>query len=146
MTFWEKIKTKYFKYVVLLVLAVILISLFFVKNNIGKNDNLKTDQQPNSELMVFVQDGCLHCQHAEEFLALNGDKYKDVDIVFYNLKNRVSQVLLFKNIARLNIPQDGLGTPIFIMGDEYIIGFGENEKNSLIQLLNEKKIEGNKSK
>ncbi len=135
-----KIKTEPFKYIILLLALLMFISLFFVKNNIRKTDNSRSDQQPSNELMVFVQDGCLHCEHAEEFLAINAGKYKDINVVFYNLKNRDAQVLLFKNISRLDIPQDGLGTPIFIMGDEYIVGFGENEKSNLIQLLKEKKI------
>jgi len=105
----------------------------------------KYDNQNGDQLMVFVQDGCLHCNHAEEFLKANAEKYKDVNIVFYNLKDGKAQTLCYKNILRLNIPQKNLGTPIFIKGDEYIIGFGEKEKSNLERLLSEKKIKDGNS-
>lgn len=150
MTFFTNLKTKIknepFKYLILLAVVLIFISFLFIKNNMSEKNNSTSNQESTNELMVFVQDGCLYCEYAEEFLASNADKYNDVNVTIYNLKDRETQVLLFKNISRLNIPQDGLGTPIFIMGDDYILGFGENEKSNLIQLLKEKKIKRTESK
>lgn len=139
-----KIRTKYFNYSLLLILIITFVFLFFLKNNIRKTKNSELNKTTNNELMIFVQDGCIHCKHAEEFLSVNIDKYKNINFIFYNLKNRESQVLLFKNISKLNIPKENIGTPIFIMDNKYIIGFGEKEKSNLIRLLNEKKIRESK--
>lgn len=141
-----KMKNEKFKYAVLLLVILMFGSLFFIKSNHRNEKDYLGENSTNNELMVFIQDGCLHCRHAEEFLAKNKEKSKNIEVVYYNLKDRESQVLLFKNISRLDIPQNDLGTPIFIMGNEYIIGFGDNEKSNLKQLLQGKKIRTAKSK
>ena len=141
-----KIKNEPFKYIVLLLVVLMFGSLFFIKGNLKHKKSKMPLSSTSNELMVFIQDGCLHCEHAEKFLTENSNKYKDIEITFYNLKDRDAQVLLFKNISKLDIPQEGLGTPIFIIRNEYIVGFGENEKSNLKQLLMGKKIRKTNSK
>ena len=143
MNFVSKIKkditSKPLKYIILMLLITVFSALIFVKpamTDISKIENIEGQE----ELMVFVQDGCGFCIKAEDFLLKNRDEFKNTNIVFYNLKDPSSQVKLFKNVSRLNIPKDGLGTPIFIIGDQYIVGFGEQQKSDLVKILNEKKI------
>ena len=136
----EDIKTKPLKYQILAILIILFIGLLFTKPIIIDNKNSLKNQDTENELMVFIQDGCLHCLHAEQFLNSNKNKFKNIHITYYNLKDSSSQVKLFRNISRLRIPQQGLGTPIFVINDNYIIGFGEQQKSNLVQLLNEKKI------
>ena len=136
----EDIKTKPLKYQILAILIILFIGLLFTKPIIIDNKNSLKNQDTENELMVFIQDGCLHCLHAEQFLNSNKNKFKNIHITYYNLKDSSSQVKLFRNISRLRIPQQGLGTPIFVINDNYIIDFGEQQKSNLIQLLNEKKI------
>ena len=131
---FEKIKNEPFKYLSLFIafLLFIIISAkegLFHQVKIDKNlENINKDN-----LLVFVQDGCPHCAHAEDFL--NNANIKSVNVVYHNLKNKNSLALLFQNITRLNIPKDQLGTPIFIFNDKYIIGFGEEKKAQILDLI-----------
>lgn len=114
------------------IFSLLLNSCHKIKIEIDSIDDINTN-----ELSVFVQDGCIHCKQAEEFL--NDNKFDNISVVFYNLKDEYSLNYLFKQVARLDIPQDNLGTPILIFNDEYIIGFGEAQKALLIEAINEKK-------
>ena len=114
------------------IFSLLLNSYHKIKIEIDSIDDINTN-----ELSVFVQDGCIHCKQAEEFL--NDNKFDNISVVFYNLKDEYSLNYLFKQVARLDIPQDNLGTPILIFNDEYIIGFGEAQKALLIEAINEKK-------
>ena len=131
---FEKIKNEPFKYLSLFIafLLFIIISAkegLFHQVKIDKNlENINKDN-----LLVFVQDGCPHCAHAEDFL--NNANIESVNVVYHNLKNKNSLALLFQNITRLNIPKDQLGTPIFIFNDKYIIGFGEEKKAQILDLI-----------
>ena len=131
---FERIKNEPFKYLSLFIafLLFIIISAkegLFHQVKIDKNlENINKDN-----LLVFVQDGCPHCAHAEDFL--NNANIESVNVVYHNLKNKNSLALLFQNITRLNIPKDQLGTPIFIFNDKYIIGFGEEKKAQILDLI-----------
>ena len=131
---FEKIKNEPFKYLSLFIVLLLFIIIsakegLFHQVKIDKNlENINKD-----DLLVFVQDGCPHCAHAEDFL--NNISIESVNIVYHNLKNKNSLALLFQNITRLNIPKDQLGTPIFIFNDKYIIGFGEEEKAQILDLI-----------
>ena len=131
---FEKIKNEPFKYLSLFIVFLLFIIIsakegLFHQVKIDKNlENINKD-----DLLVFVQDGCPHCAHAEDFL--NNTNIESVNIVYHNLKNKNSLALLFQNITRLNIPKDQLGTPIFIFNDKYIIGFGEEEKAQILDLI-----------
>lgn len=131
---FEKIKNEPFKYLSLFIVFLLFIIIsakegLFHQVKIDKN--LKNINKDN--LLVFVQDGCPHCAHAEDFL--NNANIESVNVVYHNLKNKNSLALLFQNITRLNIPKDQLGTPIFIFNDKYIIGFGEEKKAQILDLI-----------
>ena len=131
---FEKIKNEPFKYLSLFIVFLLFIIIsakegLFHQVKIDKNlENINKDN-----LLVFVQDGCPHCAHAEDFL--NNANIESVNVVYHNLKNKNSLALLFQNITRLNIPKDQLGTPIFIFNDKYIIGFGEEKKAQILDLI-----------
>ena len=131
---FEKIKNESFKYLSLFIVFLLFIIIsakegLFHQVKIDKNlENINKDN-----LLVFVQDGCPHCAHAEDFL--NNANIESVNVVYHNLKNKNSLALLFQNITRLNIPKDQLGTPIFIFNDKYIIGFGEEKKAQILDLI-----------
>lgn len=121
-------------------LYISLIIIFCIFLNFKYTSKFKVDLNNNinkNELLVFIQDGCVHCEHAENFL--NNNKFDNIEVKYYNLKDKNSLNLLFKQISRLNIPKENLGTPIFVIDDKYIIGFGEEEKEMLINIINEKK-------
>lgn len=122
---------------VLLFCGILIFCLLLNSYNKLKIEINSIEDINSNELSVFVQDGCIHCKQAEEFL--NNNKFDNISVVFYNLKDESSLNYLFKQVARLNIPQDNLGTPILVLDNKYIIGFGEAEKALLIEMINEKK-------
>ncbi|HSQ97986.1 MAG TPA: hypothetical protein VLL98_04685 [Rickettsiales bacterium] len=136
----EKIKVEPFKYLILVGTVLLFFVITFREGLLTK---VKIDEKISdinqNELLVFVQDGCPHCAHAEDFL--NNNKFDGVKVVYHNLNNKTSLGLLFQYIAKLSIPQKDLGTPLFIFNDEYIMGFSEEEKNSLINLITNRKSE-----
>ena len=136
----EKIKSEPFKYSTLVVAILLFFTILF---NEGLLNNAKIDDKVSdvnqNELLVFVQDGCIHCRHAEDFLENN--TFDGIKVVYHNLKDQKSMGTLFQYIAKLHISEKGLGTPIFIFNDNYIVGFSEKEKENLIRLLNDKKLE-----
>jgi glutaredoxin len=105
---------------------------FFALRNSFVNTTSATGNVP--ELSVFVQDGCVHCLNAEKYLSTKpfGDQ---VNVVYYNLKDKKNIDKLRKEIERLSVPTDSLGTPIFIIKDDYILGFGEEIKEELNKLV-----------
>lgn len=130
----KNIKNKPLLYISIFLAIIAFFALVKFKSNSKNAESLSNN---SNELSVFVQDGCIHCEHAEEFL--NNNKFDNINIVYYNLKDNDSVNLLLKEISRLNIPRENLGTPIFVIGNKYIIGFGEEEKQELIDQINEKK-------
>lgn len=136
----EKIKSEPFKYSAL---AVAILLFFTILFNEGLLNNAKIDEKVSNinqnELLVFIQDGCIHCKHAEDFLA--NSTFDGIKVVYHNLKDQTSMGLLFQYITKLHISEKGLGTPIFVFNDNYIVGFGEEQKDSLTKLLNNEKLE-----
>lgn len=130
----KNIKNKPLLYISIFLAIIAFFALVKFKSNSKNAESLSNN---SNELSVFIQDGCIHCEHAEEFL--NNNKFDNINVVYYNLKYNNSVNLLLKEISRLNIPKENLGTPIFVIGDKYIIGFGEEKKQELIDQINEKK-------
>ena len=133
----EKFKQEKFKYSLIFIMAILFLFLSFREHFSNYFLDKNVENIHKNELSIFVQDGCIHCQHAEEFF--NNNKFDNINVVYYNLKDRDSLAFLFKNITRLNIPQSELGTPIFVLDNNYIIGFSEESKNALLNIIKKKK-------
>ena len=129
----EKFKQEKFKYSLIFIMAILFLFLSFREHFSNYFLDKNVESIHKNELSIFVQDGCIHCQRAEEFF--NNNKFDNINVVYYNLKDRDSVAFLFKNITRLNIPQSELGTPIFVLDNNYIIGFSEESKNALLNLI-----------
>ena len=129
----EKFKQEKFKYSLIFIMAILFLFLSFREHFSNYFLDKNVESIHKNELSIFVQDGCIHCQRAEEFF--NNNKFDNINVVYYNLKDRDSLAFLFKNITRLNIPQSELGTPIFVLDNNYIIGFSEESKNALLNLI-----------
>jgi len=141
-TLKDRIKKEPVKFSVLVILFFMVIAILFRGISSYKNVESKNKSLNVKELTVFVQDGCIHCMNAEDFFNLN--KFDNINVVYYNLKDDKSMVLFLKTIAKLGIPQDNLGTPIFVFGNNYVVGFGEKQKEDLVNMIKEDSINTNK--
>lgn len=135
----NKVKREPIKFGIVIILFLLLVGILFRNSFSYKtiNPNKIVKNIAVKELSIFVQDGCIHCMNAEDFF--NNNKFDNVRVVFYNLKDKNSSALFFKTITKFNIPQKNLGTPVFIFDDNYIVGFGEEQKNNLIKIIKESK-------
>ena len=134
--------------VLILVILLALVYYFGFVVNKNKSNNNISEFKPSNYIIQFnsnilgekfneVGNETKDCNYEISFL--NNNKFDNINVVYYNLKYNNSVNLLLKEISRLNIPKENLGTPIFVIGDKYIIGFGEEKKQELIDQINEKK-------
>lgn len=83
------------------------------------------ERQSTNRIYVFSQPGCVHCEHAKIYL----DRYyKNYDIKDMNIREGNNMDYLLRYARKYRIPQRELGTPLIVMGDNYIMGWGEQQQ------------------
>jgi glutaredoxin len=97
------------------------------------NNSTETNKN-RPELAVFVQDGCPHCINAEKYLSTNPYKGK-VNVVYYNLKDAKNRRRLAEATDIFGIPKTEVGTPFFMIGKRYVLGFSERSRAELDALI-----------
>jgi glutaredoxin len=111
---------------------VYMLLLLCVFYSIFANQSVASTEKNN--LMVFVQDNCKYCIRTEKYLSTNPFN-DEVNITYYNLRDKKSVNVLTSYINKLDIPKNLIGTPIFIIGDDYILGFDNNAKKKLKEIV-----------
>lgn len=99
---------------------IMMAAMLFFSGNVFAEDDIKNDK-----IYFFTYDGCPYCQMANEHIqkmnvALNIEK---IDIY------KPGGMYLFKKCAeKFNLGRN-IGTPLFCMGDNYLMGWSdENQK------------------
>ena len=105
---------------------IALLLIVFIFNIKSRKDN---------NILIFVQDGCIHCIHAEEFIKNNQDLLKNHNINILNLKEEKNYNLLIKYVKKFNLDTGKIGTPTIFYRDKYIVGWGEKNKNDFIEMI-----------
>ncbi|MBI3980759.1 glutaredoxin [Candidatus Microgenomates bacterium] len=83
--------------------------------------------QPENEktsVVVFIREGCVHCQDEEEFLTKLSDELKTITLRFYRLENPDDRKLWEEFTASQQVSKV---TPITIVGNTYLIGFDDEQ-------------------
>ncbi|MDR3290337.1 MAG: hypothetical protein LBT02_03590 [Rickettsiales bacterium] len=126
-------KKNIFKIAILLV-CFLAFSCFAFKSHF-RNEEVKGGNG-NIELSVFVQEGCPHCMFAEQWLNTNPFNGA-VNVVYYDIRKEQKNVdLLLKKVKEFGIPEDRVGTPVFVIGKDYVLGFSDALKVSVQDLVN----------
>ena len=86
------------------------------------------------EIYVFTQATCSHCWAAEDYLK---DKYPDLKIQKKDLADQQNRTLFFACAAKFKLDKNKLGTPLFCMGDHYIMGWGRSERKLFEEYVTE---------
>lgn len=137
---------KYLKYLFLLLLTLTLVTPFAV-NAEGEEENQETTEETtestedDKEVTVyfFRGEGCSHCAEAEAWFESieeeYGSKYKIVDYeTWYEEKNAE----LMQKVAKVRKEEESAtGVPYIIIGNQSWIGFAENNKQEIIDKINE---------
>ncbi|MDR2526998.1 MAG: hypothetical protein LBC92_03940 [Rickettsiales bacterium] len=128
-------KKNIFKICIIIVCALIFSFFAFEKHFV----NSSTADDGRRKLHVFVQDGCVYCLKAEEWLKTDPFKGK-INVTFYNLKDKMSSNFLNRLLVELDY-KGQIGTPIFIIEDRFIMGWDEKMKDELKSILEFEKTE-----
>jgi len=83
------------------------------------------ERQTTNRIYVFSQPGCIHCVNARNYMSLY---YKDYDIKEMNIREGSNMEHMLRYARRYKIPQQDLGTPLIIMGNNYIMGWGSEQQ------------------
>ena len=101
------------------------------------------EQSTTNRIYVFSQPGCMHCQHAKEYM----DKYyKNYDIKDMNIHEGSNMGYMLRYARKHNISQQSLGTPLIIMGDNYVMGWGDEQQRAFNRYARNFKPQKNKVK
>lgn len=84
--------------------------------------NEKTD---TNRIYVFSQPGCVHCEHAKEYMSRY---YKDYDIKDLNIREGENMSYMLRYARKYKISEQSLGTPLIIMGNNYVMGWGQEQQ------------------
>ena len=90
----------------------------------------------NSDIVIFSQKGCTHCVHAMAFI--NGELKKtfpDISVAEYDLNENRHNYELCAHTARRFQLGDRIGTPLIVVGDNYIMGWTTENQNKLPQFI-----------
>lgn len=89
--------------------------------------------QQSADIEAFVRDGCVHCQHAEQFLAALQGEQPDLRLVVYNVMHEPDALKRLLSIFENN--QAGPPRlPAFVVRGELIVGYiDESTTGALIR-------------
>ena len=104
----------------LMIFVVGVIGLWTWATRAASPDAIK----PN-EVYIFTQKTCPHCWAAEDYLK---EKYPSADFKFKDLSDDNNRALFFACGEKFGLNKMAMGTPLFCMGDHYIMGWGTEEQ------------------
>ncbi len=134
---YRDIKEDKFKTWFLVALAVL-----FVFMSVFSGDVVEVDKPISGEAtktaQVFFHPDCPHCHKEFEFLDTIKADYPDLQITRHNISDSAELQAMIAAADRLGADRAKLGTPFFVMGDDYMIGFTtpETSGKKLIALIN----------
>lgn len=96
----------------------------------------QSDNTQGITIEFFWGDGCPVCSTAEPFLDEIVNQYDGVKVQKYEVwYSEANQALYQKTADELNIPKEGRGVPLIIVGDRYWMGFNETVGQEIEQLV-----------
>lgn len=95
------------------------LAALFITTSCDNTPKELTEIVPN-KAYLFYSDVCPHCHEAQKFL---NKKYPDLNIIKLDVATPQGEQLLRQCAKKFKIKQ-GLGIPLFCLGDNYIMGWG----------------------
>lgn len=92
------------------------------------------ENSAKNEIYVFSQPGCGHCINAHDYMERY---YKDYNIKEINIREGSNMNNLVKYARKFKISQNSLGTPFIVIGDKYIMGWGNEQVKEFNRLAKE---------
>ena len=96
-----------------------LILTIFILSSCGNKVEIS-----DKKIYFFFYDGCPYCHYAMEYI---NKKYPDLDMVKVDVYQAQGYKLFEACGNKFNLG-DKIGTPLFCMGDKYIMGWSKNNE------------------
>lgn len=129
---------KKFKYVLLILLAILILPFGVFAE--GEEENNEAAEENNEVIVYFFRgEGCSHCAEAEAWFKSIEEEYgskfeiKDYE-TWYNEDN---SKLMTKVAKARGEEETATGVPYIIIGDKSWVGFAEDNKQQIIDKINE---------
>ncbi len=98
-----------------------IVALFMIIGILcGCDNQAKID---NNKIYFFFYDGCPYCHYAMEYI---NKKYPDLDMTKVDVYQAEGYKLFEACGDKFNL--ESIGTPLFCMGDKYIMGWSKNNE------------------
>lgn len=104
------------------ILFILVISFLFIPF-------ISADEKNDVTIYLFYSDSCPHCRKEKEFLST----LKDIEVKKYEVNENSD--LVTKVRKELNINRAAV--PLTIIGSDYVIGFSEELKNEILNLIDD---------
>lgn len=101
------------KIISLLILAV------FLTTGCDKNSPSTENQLQNNQVYFFFYNGCQYCHQALDYI---NTRYPDLKLSMTNISNPEGYNLFIKCARKFKLGQN-IGTPLFCMGENYLMGW-----------------------
>ena len=92
--------------------------------------NNKQDLQ-SDKIYFFYQESCPHCHKAKEYV---DKKYPNLQMEELNIASRDARDLFIKCARKFNLG-NALGTPLFCMNNNYIMGWSKRNEKKFERLV-----------
>lgn len=86
-----------------------------------KVDMVQNNQIQDDQIYFFYYNGCPYCHYALDYM---NEKYPDLKIVMVDIYKDGGFDLFKKCADKFNLGRE-IGTPLFCMGDQYIMGWSK---------------------
>ena len=89
-----------------------------------KIDMVQNNQIQDDQIYFFYYNGCPYCHYALDYM---NEKYPDLKIVMVDIYKDGGFDLFKKCADKFNLGRE-IGTPLFCMGEHYIMGWSKGTK------------------
>lgn len=103
------------------------------ETNLAVSEQIETvDLQQTPEVLFFTKNMCPYCNHAAAYLST---QYPDVSVSFIDIETSDGWERFLETVDALQLNTQRLGTPLIVVGQQYILGWSPDEEKKLDDLL-----------
>ncbi len=103
------------------ILSVLVVTIAFLTGCGEKTTSEMNNQEAKEVISFFYSNTCPHCHEALKFI---NAKYPDLRMNMVNVATKQGQKKLMECARKFNLG-NRVGTPLFCMGDKYIMGWSD---------------------
>ncbi len=99
------------------------------ETNLAVSEQTETvDLQQTPEVLFFTKNMCPYCNHAAAYLSTH---YSDLPVTFIDIETSDGWKRFLETVDTLQLDTQQLGTPLIVIGKQYILGWSPAEQEKL---------------